>query len=104
MAKGGLIFVQEYSSSTVCTYSRSAIMMGKHPSRLKITNFLLSERAKPESAVLPGSWQKFLPSEEITFAERHKPLGYHNGMIDKLHLDGAGFNLLKTRFVITSQS
>lgn len=89
LAKGGLLFTQAYSSSTVCSPSRAAIMTGKHPARLKITNFLVGERTDPESPVLPANWQKFLPSAEITLAERLKSLGYQTGMIGKWHLGSA---------------
>ncbi len=92
LAKSGIRFTQAYAASTVCSPSRASIMTGKHPARLKITNFLVGERLDSASRILPAKWQKYLPNSEITMAERLKTLGYQTGMVGKWHL-GSGDSL-----------
>lgn len=92
LAKSGIRFTQAYAASTVCSPSRASIMIGKHPARLKITNFLVGERLDSASRILPAKWQKYLPNSEITMAERLKTLGYQTGMVGKWHL-GSGDSL-----------
>ncbi len=92
LEKSGIRFTQAYASSTVCSPSRASIMTGKHPARLKITNFLVGERMDSASRILPAKWQKYLPNSEITMAERLKTLGYQTGMVGKWHL-GSGDSL-----------
>ncbi|WP_037326265.1 sulfatase [Runella zeae] len=89
LAKSGIKFTQSYAACPVCSPSRAAIMTGKHPARLKLTNFLVGERTDSLSPVKPAQWTKYLGSSEITLAERLKPLGYRTGFVGKWHLGGA---------------
>lgn len=89
LAKSGIRFTQAYSSSPVCSPSRSGIMTGKYPARTKLTNFLGGERTDSTSPVNPANWTRYLPARELTIAERLKSLGYQTGMVGKWHLGGA---------------
>lgn len=89
LAKSGIRFTQAYAASPVCSPSRAAMLTGKHPARLKITNFLVGERTDSASSVNPAQWQKFLPTTEVTLAEKLKKSGYATAMIGKWHLGGA---------------
>jgi arylsulfatase A len=89
LAKKGLKFTQAYSACPVCSPSRAAIMTGKYPARLHLTNFIAGDRTDPASPVLPAKWTKYLPSSETTLAEILRDNGYHTGVVGKWHL-GAG--------------
>ncbi len=88
IAKSGVKFTQSYSACPVCSPSRAAIMTGKHPARLKLTNFLVGERTDSLSPLLPAKWTKYLGASEITLAERLKTRGYRTGFVGKWHLGG----------------
>jgi arylsulfatase A len=90
LAQQGAVFLSAYSSSPVCSPSRAAIMTGKHPARLRLTNYLVGERKDPASSIdPPADWLKGLPQEEITLADYLKSKGYRTGMVGKWHL-GSG--------------
>lgn len=87
LAAQGMRFSQAYVASPICSPSRAAIMTGKHPARLHITNFLVGKRTDPASPLLPAEWAtEGLPGAEVTLAELLKNDGYTNGMVGKWHL------------------
>lgn len=90
LARLGLRFTQAYAAAPVCSPSRAAILTGKHPARLRLTNFLVGERVDSASRLAPAPWTKYLPSAEVTMAEWLKQHGYTTGMVGKWHLGGAG--------------
>lgn len=91
LAADGTRFTQAYASCAVCSPARSAIMTGKYPARLHITDWIPGEPAPPNSRFRLPAWQKQLPLEEITLAEALKPLGYVSACIGKWHLGGTNF-------------
>jgi len=67
--------------------SRAAMMTGQYPARLHITDWIPGH-AKPRTQLKPPEWQKFLPLETVTVAERLKAAGYATACIGKWHLGG----------------
>lgn len=76
LAGQGLRLTNCYAAAPVCSPYRAALMTGKYPARLKITDYL-----RPDAA-------QHLNTSEITLAEMFKNNGYHTGIVGKWHLSG----------------
>ncbi len=85
LAGQGMRFTQAYSACTVCSPSRAAIMTGKYPARLHLTDWIAGHNY-PWAKLRPPDWTKYLPLEERTLAEALKPSGYATASIGKWHL------------------
>jgi arylsulfatase A-like enzyme len=90
LARDGMRFTQAYAACTVCSPTRAAIMTGKYPARLHITDWIAGH-ARPFAKLTIPDWQMHLPLEEETIAERLKTKGYATASIGKWHLGGEGF-------------
>lgn len=88
LAAESVKFTQAYASCAVCSPSRAAILTGKAPARLHITDWIPGEKEPANSRLLLPDWQKSLPLSETTIAEELKPLGYATASIGKWHLGG----------------
>lgn len=85
LAAEGIRFTQAYAAAAVCSPTRAAIMSGKHPARLHLTDFLKGE-AFPDSLLEQPDWQQFLPLEVQTLAETLRQSGYRTAHFGKWHL------------------
>ena len=85
LANEGMRFTNAYSAGSVCSPTRASIVTGKYPARLHITNPLPTE-IKNTFPLSEPDWQKFLPLEEVTFAEILKREGYRTALFGKWHL------------------
>jgi arylsulfatase A len=85
LAASGMRFTQAYSACTVCSPSRAAILTGKYPARLHITDWIAGH-SYPWARLRPPAWTQHLPLEERTIAEALKPAGYTSASIGKWHL------------------
>jgi arylsulfatase A-like enzyme len=88
LAKDGVRFANGYSACTVCSPTRAALLTGKYPARLRITDWITGHE-RPKAKLKIPDWQKFLPFEEITLAEQFKSAGYATASIGKWHLTPA---------------
>jgi arylsulfatase A-like enzyme len=85
LAKDGVKFTQAYSSSTVCSPTRAALLTGKYPARLHLTDWIPGYPSPADKLKSP-TWQKFLSPDEITLAQQFKSAGYSTVLIGKWHL------------------
>jgi arylsulfatase A-like enzyme len=88
LAKEGVRFANGYSACTVCSPTRAALLTGKYPARLHLTDWIAGHE-RPKAKLKIPAWQKFLPFEEITLAEQFKAAGYATASIGKWHLTPA---------------
>ena len=91
LAAAGMRFTQAYAACAVCSPSRAAIMTGKYPARLHLTDWIPGEAAPRNSRFRLPAWRQHLPLEETTVAEALKRLGYVTAHIGKWHLGGPEF-------------
>ncbi len=89
LAQDGIRFTRFYSDSPVCSPTRAALMTGKHPARLDITNWIGGQQ---KGQLLQADYEWQLPLEETTVAEHFKAAGYATGFIGKWHLGAEGFH------------
>ncbi len=90
LAKDGMRFTRAYSACTVCSPTRAAILTGKYPARLHITDWIAGHQ-RPNAKLKIPDWQKWLPLKEETLAERLRSTGYATASIGKWHLGGPEF-------------
>jgi arylsulfatase A-like enzyme len=90
LAENGVRFTQAYSANPVCSPTRAAIMTGKHPNRVNITDWIPGDDPQDRPLIGPTDRNE-LALEEITIAEKLKEKGYKTALIGKWHLGGEGF-------------
>ena len=85
LATQGMRFTNAYASAPVCSPTRAALMTGKYPARLHLTDFIKGG-SFPDSLLVQPDWQKFLPLDEITLGEVFREKGYRTALFGKWHL------------------
>lgn len=93
LASEGVRFTDAYSSCAVCSPTRAAILTGKYPARLMLTDWLPSGRWDPKAKLMTGRFLRGLPVEELTLAEALRAAGYRTASIGKWHLGSEPFSL-----------
>jgi arylsulfatase A-like enzyme len=91
LAAEGMRFTCAYTAQPICSPSRAALMTGKAPGRLHLTNFLPGRPDAPSQKLLQPRIEGQLPLEEVTVAELLHQAGYATGLFGKWHLGGRGF-------------
>ncbi|MDX1965983.1 MAG: sulfatase-like hydrolase/transferase [Planctomycetaceae bacterium] len=98
LAREGVRFTQAYAACPVCSPTRAAIMTGKAPARLQLTDWLPGRPDRPDQALNRPALRQELPLAEVTIAEVFRDGGYLTGHIGKWHLGGDGFGPLQQGF------
>ena len=62
LAKQGMRFTAGYSACTVCSPTRAALMTGKYPARLHVTDWIKGH-ARPKAKLRIPDWTMYLPVE-----------------------------------------
>lgn len=90
LARDGVKFTQAYSACTVCSPTRAALLTGKYPARLHITDWIPGLPPDNPKLLVPD-WTKYLPVTEISLGRAFKSADYATASIGKWHLGGEAY-------------
>jgi len=85
LAREGLRFTQAYAAAPLCSPTRAAIMTGKYPARLGITDWIPGDY-RPHMPMECPVTKQYLEHSEVTIAEALKEAGYATAYVGKWHL------------------
>ncbi|MFN0119779.1 MAG: sulfatase [Blastocatellia bacterium] len=100
LAARGMRFTDAYAAAPVCSPTRAALMTGRHPARLHLTDWLPGRDDKPSQKLARPIIRQELPLAEITIAEALQQAGYASASIGKWHLGGKGFEPERQGFAL----
>jgi len=85
LATQGMRFTDNYAACCVCSPSRAAILTGRYPARLHLTDWLVGGPPPNMKFSIPA-WTKHLSLEAPNLANSLKAAGYVSASIGKWHL------------------
>jgi arylsulfatase A-like enzyme len=84
-----MVFTDAYAASPICSPSRAAIMTGKYPARLNLTDYIPGNRhygPHKNQKLASHPFKLQLDLEEYTLAEAFKDAGYTTFFAGKWHI------------------
>lgn len=85
LAKRGMRFSNAYAACTVCSPSRAAILTGRYPARLHLTDWITGHK-RPYAKLAVPDWNMRIEHDRITLPEALKEAGYDTAFFGKWHL------------------
>ena len=85
LAAKGMRFTQAYSGSTLCSPSRAALLTGRSPARLHLTDWIPGQQQINRKTLTPD-WQHWIDRERVLLPEAMKEQNYSTGFFGKWHL------------------
>ncbi len=85
LAAQGVKFTRAYSGAAICSPSRAALMTGRSPARLHLTDWIKGEMQINRKMLAPD-WQPYMDKERVLLPEAMKEQGYATGFFGKWHL------------------
>ena len=89
LAREGTVFDAAYAACPVCSPTRAALLTGKYPPRVDITDWIPGGGSK-DMPLVPPNDRDDLALEETTLAELLRARGYATFHVGKWHLGGSG--------------
>src|ERR1051326_5228177 len=90
LAAQSVRFTNAYAACPVCSPTRAALLTGKYPARLRITDWIPGLMPDNPKLLVPD-WTKFLPTPGPTAASLFRSKGYVTASIGKWHLGGEAY-------------
>jgi arylsulfatase A-like enzyme len=90
LARESMTFTNAYAASPVCSPTRAALLTGKTPARLNVTDWIPGRGNAPDQKLQQVEDKNYLPLEETTIAEMLGGAGYATAHMGKWHLGGEG--------------
>jgi arylsulfatase A-like enzyme len=108
LAREGMRFTQAYAACAVCSPTRAALLTGRYPARIGVTDWIHHDSELARAAVARGAHRDgfetipgrplrtpnnrtWLPLGEVTIAELLHPRGHASCHVGKWHLGPRGF-------------
>jgi len=85
LAAKGMRFTQAYSGSTLCSPSRAALLTGRSPARLHLTDWIPGQKQINRKTITPD-WQTYMDQERVLLPEAMQEQDYATGFFGKWHL------------------